>query len=543
MNKLKRPLQRQSYTITMTFAIIIIVTAPQTVISSASRRWAFSHCRRSMATTNRRSRRTANVRLLQSHFSTHNIPTTPGLYLPSSTTHAIHFIEAPMVAASDFAFRALCRQYGTHLTFTQMLHARNLVHDNSFRKNHLDLYEYNDNDLITTTTTTGRRISTAHGLIPAQKNLFQDATTIDDDIILPPSLVPHVRGPLIVQLAGHDVQRVVQAAQLILEHTNGNVHGIDLNCGCPQGIARKGNYGAFLMEKDTPQVLRILTALRNNVPPHVAISCKMRLPTENDQLKGRVTALLATGINFLTVHGRTLHENKTTIGACHVDQIRAVVEIANEMIPNFPIVANGGVETYADVNRIRQETGAAAVMSSEALLERPNLFTVDSSSFTPHQLLAQQLQFSRDYLRWCYIAPPLPGVLGQVGGSFNIVRGHLFKFLYRYLNEHTDLRDRLAGHEGMTNLQNAQDLIDELERRYENKSEQEMECCSQPSASWYRRHRQALTKVSAEASNQHGNEQIDPTLTVEERKLLLKNRIAKLQQQRQEQSFVSNRLP
>lgn len=41
---------------------------------------------------------------------------------------------------------------------------------------------------------------------------------------------------------------------------------------------------------------------------------------------------------------------------------------------SIPVVANGGVETRADADRLLEETGADAVMSSEGLLEDPSLF-------------------------------------------------------------------------------------------------------------------------------------------------------------------------
>ena len=56
--------------------------------------------------------------------------------------------------------------------------------------------------------------------------------------------VPEDR-PLVVQLAGHDPQLFLQAAKMIEDKCD----AIDINLGCPQGIAKRGRYGAFLMEE------------------------------------------------------------------------------------------------------------------------------------------------------------------------------------------------------------------------------------------------------------------------------------------------------
>jgi tRNA-dihydrouridine synthase 1 len=448
------------------------------------------------------------------------------LLLPNSCRDdfPIRSVMAPMVGASDFAFRCLCRQHGVDLTYTQMIHSKNLLGDNTFSKSHLDMHERTDRLLD-------------HGILLPQQEVCLKG--LQGDRSLPPELKPFTNGPLMVQLAGNSVDMVLRAAQYVLDQTDGKVDGFDLNCGCPQGIARKGRYGAFLMEEDTDLVCRILSALRQELPANIAVSAKIRLPVTDEMLVARMPKLLDTGVDFMTIHGRTLHENKTKVSAVHTDRIRLAIETVHKQRPGFPIVANGGVEHMPDVANLQARTGAVAVMSSESLLEFPNIFSIDTRKLTPRQILEQQIGFARDYLGWCRVYPPLPGVAGN-GGSFNAIKGHLYKFLHRYLQEFPELRDEMTY---MTTLQQSIDFLDRLEAKYAAVVDIELTgmFSSNPNSSWYRRHRVGNLRVhqrDVQLSSGLVSSHDSVLLSTERRKQLIKQRIARLKTQRKEKNSV-----
>ena len=64
---------------------------------------------------------------------------------------------------------------------------------------------------------------------------------------------------LIVQLAGGDALTLLSAARLI-QH-DPQVQAIDLNLGCPQNCAKRGNYGAHLLYNNQQQALSILQSM------------------------------------------------------------------------------------------------------------------------------------------------------------------------------------------------------------------------------------------------------------------------------------------
>jgi tRNA-dihydrouridine synthase 1 len=77
-----------------------------------------------------------------------------------------------------------------------------------------------------------------------------------------------------------------------------------------------------------------------------------------------------SGCSLLTVHGRTKEQNKDKVGSCDWKIIKKIKESIN-----IPVVANGGIHTFEDAEQCIKQTGVDGVMSAEALLENPALFS------------------------------------------------------------------------------------------------------------------------------------------------------------------------
>ncbi|KAL3804688.1 hypothetical protein HJC23_008503 [Cyclotella cryptica] len=476
-------------------------------------------------------------------------------------------ILAPMVAQSDLAFRLMCEQlYNVDLSYTQMIHAYNFVESNgeTFRNNHLDVYSHSLVRGVLLGEVDRQEVIVTQSQVNALKGLSERDIDASRKQIL---ALLHQSGrnifmpmkPTIVQIAAHDPDIAVEAAHLILEKSgcsNANedespVAAIDLNLGCPQAIARKGKYGAFLHDEYPKLAYNVLQRLRSELPRQIGVTAKIRLPpTLADAETGRlgsqavmppsaddrIRRLIDCGVDLITVHGRTRFENKVAVGAADWKAIGRCIATARAHSGDeaYPIFANGGIETFDDVKNCFRHTGACGVMSSESLLENPGLFKgldemEGSHISTAKFLFERQLSYAETYLHYATVFPPLPGSLGAKGGCFNVIRSHLFKFLHRYLEENPDLRS-LLGDQAFNNIRQARALVSEIRNRYESMNEEELMLKSSASinSSWYRRHR----NPNISATNSFVSYIKEQTLSSEEKKQLVKERIQKLREQR-----------
>ena len=71
----------------------------------------------------------------------------------------------------------------------------------------------------------------------------------------------------------------------------------------------------------------------------------------------------------MTVHGRAREHKKNDVNACNWYMIKRIKESLS-----IPVIANGGIATFDDVQACLDYTGCDGVMSSEAILEYPALF-------------------------------------------------------------------------------------------------------------------------------------------------------------------------
>lgn len=175
---------------------------------------------------------------------------------------------------------------------------------------------------------------------------------------------PSLDRPLFVQFCANHPSALVAAAKLVAPHCD----AVDLNLGCPQGIARKGHYGAFLQE-DQDLIFRLINTLHKELP--VPVTAKIRILDTREATLAYARNVLDAGASILTVHGRRREQKGHLTGLADWDTIRWLRE---NLPPETVLFANGNVLQPGDVERCREATGADAVMSAEGNLSDPAIF-------------------------------------------------------------------------------------------------------------------------------------------------------------------------
>lgn len=151
-----------------------------------------------------------------------------------------------------------------------------------------------------------------------------------------------------------------------------DVSGFDLNCGCPKPFSTHAGMGAALLTN--PDLLcSILTALREEMPPHITVTAKIRLlPSQEDTLK-LVERIVNTGVHALTVHCRT--RNMREKDKAVIERLREIVDFVEGMGRNIAVIENGDCKDWEDARRVRRVTGAHSVMIARGAESNPTCFS------------------------------------------------------------------------------------------------------------------------------------------------------------------------
>lgn len=175
---------------------------------------------------------------------------------------------------------------------------------------------------------------------------------------------PAIDRPFFVQFCANDPQALLEAAREVAPYCD----AVDLNLGCPQGIAKKGYYGSFLQE-DQDLIHRLIKTLHENL--EVPVTAKIRILDTKEATLKYAQNVLSAGASILTVHGRRREQKGHLTGLADWQMIRY---LRDNLPPETVLFANGNILQHEDIERCLAATGADGVMSAEGNLSNPAIF-------------------------------------------------------------------------------------------------------------------------------------------------------------------------
>lgn len=469
------------------------------------------------------------------------------------------FVVGPMVDQSELPFRLLCREYGATLTYTPMLHAQCFVTSDTYRCQYLTTTPLDE--VLKFTSLKPSNLATAKRTYSTKQTdelEVREKKQVNTPEEMSEGEEIRVDRPVFVQFCGSNADTVLEAARLAvrgvhcgskLSRENSNngscdssssitretssshslplnvsrllvvedelemgwykedngeryyhCDAVDLNLGCPQGIARRGHYGSFLMEEwDT--IHTILHTLHCEL--EVPVTAKIRVFDEEDG--GRmdesltlayIKMIIDAGASVVCIHGRTRAMKGEASGLADMDFVKRLCEATARMtammmnaknsfeesprslqkkhdrnskdvtksrhdsslflmegdnlsyppcppVPltgKVPILTNGNVLCFDDVALHLSHTGADGHMCAEPLLWNASLF---KRRYVPSGRLDciaddnMRLLSLQHAKRYLWYVRKWPVSLGMA-------KAHLFKMLYWLYEEYPEMRVALS---------------------------------------------------------------------------------------------------
>ena len=219
---------------------------------------------------------------------------------------------APLAGYTNYAMRRLCKGYGAGLCYTEMVSAKGLKYGS---ENTEELLYTDENEGLTAVQIFGSEPDTMRRACEHEK------------------LAPF---PI-----------------------------VDINMGCPVPKIYKNGEGSALLEN--PALAENI--VKECVKSGKIITVKMRIGVKEGEYVTREFArrMEGAGAALLTVHGRT--RDKMYAGEVHYDEIAAAKNAVR-----IPVIANGGVFSNEDAEKLLKQTGADGVMVARAALFDPQVF-------------------------------------------------------------------------------------------------------------------------------------------------------------------------
>lgn len=252
---------------------------------------------------------------------------------------------APMEDVSDPPFRALCKENGADVVYTEFISSEGLIRDASKSVQKLDIYEK--------------------------------------------------ERPVGIQIFGSNIESMLRSVEIV-EATKPDI--IDINFGCPvKKVVCKGAGAGIL--KDIPLMVELTKAMVEHT--HLPVTVKTRLGWDYDSIKIVEAAerLQDVGCAAISIHGRT----RAQMYKGDADW-KPIAAVKNNPRMQIPVFGNGDVNTPERAVEMRDEYGLDGAMIGRASIGNPWFFNQVKHFFKtgehmPTPTILQRVEAARRHLQ------------------------------------------------------------------------------------------------------------------------------------------------
>ncbi|MEX1382376.1 tRNA dihydrouridine synthase DusB [Lutibacter sp.] len=222
---------------------------------------------------------------------------------------------APMEDVSDPPFRALCKEQGADVVYTEFISSEGLIRDAAKSKKKLDIYEK--------------------------------------------------ERPVGIQIFGANLESMLRTVEIV-EQSKPDI--IDINFGCPvKKVVSKGAGAGILKDIDLMVSLTEAMVKHTNLP----ITVKTRLGWDESSIKIVEVAerLQDVGCKAISIHGRTraqMYKGNATWAP--------IADVKNNSRMHIPVFGNGDVNTPERAVEMRDKYGLDGAMIGRASIGNPWFF-------------------------------------------------------------------------------------------------------------------------------------------------------------------------
>ncbi len=222
---------------------------------------------------------------------------------------------APMEDVSDPPFRAVCKDYGADLMYTEFISSEGLIRDAIKSRKKLEIFEY--------------------------------------------------ERPIGIQIFGGDDDSMALAAQIV-DATNPDL--LDINFGCPvKKVVCKGAGAGIL--KDIPQMIKITNAVIKSTKLPVTVKTRLGWDDDSRNIEEVAERLADIGVQALTIHGRTRAQLYKGVADWSL-----IAKVKNNPRIKIPVFGNGDIDSPEKALAYKNRYDVDGIMIGRAAIGYPWIF-------------------------------------------------------------------------------------------------------------------------------------------------------------------------